>query len=204
MNKVDHKVTLKALYNPKPKEFAVTKIPPLNFLMVDGAGDPNSQAFKDAAQTLYAVAFALKFAVKKHHHSDYTVMPLEGLWWTSDNHFDHAAKNRDNWRWTLMVMQPEVVTADLVQQTIGEVRRKKNPPALDCLRFERYDEGLAVHTLYFGPYSDEHPTIEAMYRFMESCGYAHNGKHHEIYLNDPSRVAPEKMRTILRQPIRHK
>jgi hypothetical protein len=176
----------------------------MNFLMVDSAGDPNSPLFGEAAQTLYAVAYALKFAVKKQHGIDYTVMPLEGLWWTSDDHFDHAAKNRDNWRWTLMVVQPEVVTADLAQQTIGEVRRKKNPSAIDRLRFERYDEGLAVHTLYFGPYSNEYPTIEAMYRFIESSGYVHHGKHHEIYLNDPSRVAPEKVRTIIRQPIRRK
>ncbi|MFN8376619.1 MAG: GyrI-like domain-containing protein [Anaerolineae bacterium] len=203
MNKLDLRTSLKTLYHPSGREYSVVTVPPLNFLMIDGAGDPRSaQEYRDAVSTLYAAAYTLKFAVKQQQDIDFAVMPLEGLWWTADGLYDPHAPNRDNWRWTMMIVQPECVSAELVQQTIVEVQRKKNPPLIERLRFECYDEGLAAHILYTGAYADEFPTIEAMYRFMEGCGYAHNGKHHEIYLNAPNRVPPEKLKTIIRQPIR--
>lgn len=202
MNKVDLKRDLKHLYYAG-KEHAIVDVPSMNFLMVDGAGDPNTaSAYQDAVQTLYAVAYTLKFAVKKQQAVDYGVMPLEGLWWTSDSGYDPLAQSRDNWRWTMMIMQPEWVNAEMVGQVIEDVRGKKNPPAIGLVRFEPYAEGLAAQVLYTGPYANEYPTIEGLHHFFQEQGYQHNGKHHEIYLSDPNRTAPQKLKTILRQPVR--
>jgi hypothetical protein len=203
MNKVDLKLKLKHLYKPGGQEYTIVEVPRMNFLMVDGAGDPNTaSAYQEAVQTLYTVAYALKFAVKKQQATDYGVMPLEGLWWTSDGNYDPLAQSRDNWRWTMMIMQPEFIGAEMVSQIMEEVKGKKNPPAIDLMRFAPYDEGLAAQVLYTGPYADEYPVIEGMHHFMQEQGYLHNGKHHEIYLSDPNRTAPERLKTILRQPIR--
>jgi hypothetical protein len=188
------------LYKPSKKEFSLVDVPPMNFLMVDGHGNPNTvPEYPQAIEALYAMAYTIKFTLKPSG-IDYGVPPLESLWWMEGTPgFNPAAK--DNWDWTAMIMQPEWVTTSLVEQTRGEVMKKKDPPALPRLRFESYHEGLSVQILYIGPYADEGPTIARMHDHIADLGYHLHGKHHEIYLGDPRRSAPEKLRTIIRQPI---
>lgn len=202
MTKIDLRKELKHLYASPPGEFTLVDVPPLPFLMVDGKGDPNvSSAFEEAVQALYGMAYTLKFATKKELGVDYTVMGLEGLWWTEGAaEFDLQA--REEWLWTLMILQPSLITAEMVETARAELARKKELPALSRLRFETYHEGLSVQTMYIGAYADEGPTIARMHQFIHGQGYTFNGRHHEIYLGDPRRTAPEKLRTILRQPVR--
>jgi hypothetical protein len=202
--KLDHKKTLKALYNPPANDFTLIDVPPLNFLRIDGAGDPNSAPeYKTAVEALYAVSFAIKFALKKAQGVDYTVMPLEGLWWADDYALFTTQRDKSRWRWTLMVMQPEMVTAELACAMIDEVRAKKKLPRAADLRFEVYHEGLSLQIMHNGSYDDETPTLARLHNeYIPQNGYTENGLHHEIYLNDPNRVAPEKLRTVLRQPVR--
>jgi hypothetical protein len=202
MPKIDLKKELKHLYQPSAKEVAVVDVPEMNFLMIDGAGDPNtSQEYQDAIEALYAVAYALKFVVKKRDPEvDYVVPPLEGLWWAEEmNAFRMGDK--DAWQWTAMIMQPEVVTQELVDEAVQEVARKKDPPALPKIRFESYPEGLSVQIMHIGPYSEEAPTIEKLHAFAQQNGYQLRGKHHEIYLSDPRRTAPDRLKTVIRQPV---
>jgi len=175
----------------------------MNFLMIDGSGNPNtSQDFKDAVEALYALAYALKFIVKKGELAvDYTVMPLEGLWWTDDM-TEFSIDNKDIWKWTLMIMQPEFVSKDLFFEALEQVRKKKNLVALSNIRFESLHEELAAQIMHIGSYDAEAPTIEKLHNFIKENGYELTGKHHEIYLSDPRKSAPEKMKTVLRQPIR--
>lgn len=201
MEKRDFRKEFKQLYNPSAKQVSAVVIPPMNFLMVDGAGDPNnSQSFTEATEALYSLSYTLKFA-SKAAGVDYSVMPLEGLWWLEGNNFD-LLSDRSLWRWTLMVMQPDPITREMVTGAVAEVRRKKNPPALDRVRFEVYDEGLVAQLLHIGPYSAEMPNVERVHNYIIQQGSTLVGKHHEIYLGDPSRTAPEKLKTILRQPMR--
>lgn len=201
MVKVDFKRELKHLYNPSQKVFSVVDVPPMSFVMIDGHGDPNrAPEYQEAVEALYAVAYGLKFMVKKEQGVDYGVLPLEGLWWVDDM-AEFSMEAKEEWDWTMMVMQPEWVTAELVERARADVARKKNPPALPKLRFEVYHEGLAVQILYVGPYDEEAPTIARMHAFAEQEGYALRGKHHEIYLSDPRRTAPERLKTVIRQPI---
>lgn len=200
MSKIDLRKDLKHLYNPSRKDVTVVDVPPMSFLMIDGQGDPNtSPAYQQAMEALYATSYALKFALKPQG-VDYVVMPPEGLWWTDDMaRLDLEAKGR--WQWTVMIMQPKWVTADLVERVRQEVARKKDLPALPRMRFETYHEGLSVQIMYVGAYADEGPTIARLHAFAEAQGYQLRGKHHEIYLSDPRRTAPEKLRTIIRQPV---
>ncbi|UCG04107.1 MAG: GyrI-like domain-containing protein [Candidatus Heimdallarchaeota archaeon] len=204
MKKIDFKKELKEYYsNVSPKEFSIVDVPPLNFLMIDGQGYPGtSQEYQDAMQTLYPLSYTLKFMMKKKG-KDYVVMPIEGLWWAENmNVFTEAfMEKKDEWLWTSMIMQPDFITQELVDQAIKDVRKKKDPPAISKLRFENYHEGLSVQILYFGSYSDEGPTISRMHQYAEDQGYRLRGKHHEIYLSDPRRTKPEKLKTIIRQPI---
>lgn len=197
----DFKKELKHLYQPSAKKFEVVDVPPMKFLMIDGHGDPNTaQEYKDAVEALYAVAYALKFRSKKEKGMDYVVPPLEGLWWVE--HMEQfSMENKSAWNWTMMVMQPEWITQEMFGAALGEVERKKNLPALSQLKLETYHEGLAVQILHIGPYSAEAPTIAQMHAFMDENGYKLAGKHHEIYLSDPRKVAPEKLKTVLRQPV---
>lgn len=202
--KTDYKKVLKELYAPSGKAFSIVTVPPLNYLMVDGRGDPNnSPTYTDAVQALYSVSYALKFMAKNELEQDYTVMPLQGLWWSEDNsHF--VSNEREAWEWTMMVMQPDLITAEMVQTCIEKSRKKKPLASLDALRLERYDEGEAAQILYTGAYSDEAETIARLHDFIDEQGYDKAGKHHEIYLSDPNRVAAEKLKTILRYPIKRK
>jgi hypothetical protein len=205
MAKVDFKKQLKHLYQPSAKAFAVVDVPPMQFLMIDGHGDPNTaQEYQDALEALYAVAYTLKFASKKALGMDYVVPPLEGLWWAEDMDVFTASSDKSTWDWTMMIMQPEWVTQEMFEEAVAQVEKKKNPPALPRLRLETYDEGSAVQIMHIGPYAAEGPTIARMHAFIAENGYEPAGKHHEIYLSDPRRTAPEKMKTVLRQPIRKK
>ncbi len=178
-------------------------VPPLTYIMVDGEGDPNtSQQYQDAIQVLYALSYTLKFAIKRGEAQvDYVVMPLEGLWWVDEmDEFD--IDDKDAWKWTSMILQPEPVTPELFAEAFEEVQKKKNLPALEKARLEELHEGLSAQIMHIGPYAEETPTIEKLHSFIRDNGYELSGKHHEIYLGDPRRAAPEKLKTVIRQPMK--
>lgn len=202
MGKVDYKDKLKHLYKPSAKKVEVVTAPKMNFLMIDGQGDPNtSKSFQEAVESLYALSYTIKFMVKKGDLAvDYGVMPLEGLWWTNDmSKFSVESKN--DWKWTLMILQPEIVTKKLVSEAIKLVRVKKNPAALLKLRFEPFSEGKAAQTMHIGPFSEEGPTVQRVHAFIKENGSRLRDKHHEIYLSDIRKAAPAKWKTIIRQPM---
>ncbi len=200
--KFDYKKELKHLYWPPRGKFTLVDVPPLNFLMVDGEGNPNvSPLFQEACEALYGMAYTLKFLLKPQG-IEFTVAPLEGLWWAEDM-AAFSLEQKESWHWTVMIMQPAWVTAEHVAQARQDLARKKNPTALPRLRFDTYHEGLSVQTMYLGAYADEGATIAAMHAFAREQGFALHGKHHEIYLGDPRRTAPEKLKTVIRQPIRN-
>lgn len=202
MEKIDLKKTLKHLYQPSAKEIVCVDVPEMNFLMVDGEGDPNtSQSFRDAIEALYPVSYTLKFMVKKGEMGiDYGVLPLEALWW-ADDMSAFTTGNKDVWKWTVMIMQPEFITREMVEEAMEEVARKKKPVSLPLVRFESFKEGKAAQTMHIGQFSEEGPTIEKVHSFIENNGSRRVGKHHEIYLSDLRRVAPEKWKIIVRQPM---
>jgi len=202
MNKTDFKKTLKHLYNP-PRRFVTVEVPEMQFLMVDGHGDPNTaQDYKDAVEALYTVAYKTKFMSKNGMEIDYTVPPLEGLWWAEDME-TFIIRDKSQWDWTMMIMTPDWIGAEIFADAVEQVRKAKDPAALDKVRLERYHEGLSVQIMHIGSYDDEGPVLSQMHSdFIPNNGYVENGKHHEIYLSDPRRVAPEKLKTVLRQPIK--
>jgi len=204
VDKVDFKRELRHLYRPSSKAFAVVDVPPMQFLMVDGHGDPNTaRAYQDALEALYAVAYKLKFLSKRQLERDYVVPPLEGLWWAEDMDTFTIGRDKTAWDWTMMIMQPEWITQEMFAGAVQEVVRSKNVPALPKLRLEAYHEGLVVQILHLGSYDDEGPTLHRMHHeFMPQNDFEPAGKHHEIYLSDPRRVAPERRKTVLRQPVR--
>ena len=202
MTKIDVKKELKHLCNPSVKEVEIVNVPLLSFLMIDGSGDPNTvQKYKDAVEALFAVSYALKFIVKKEKGVDYGVLPLEGLWWTDDM-TQFSMENKDLWKWTSMIMQPEYVTEDLVDRALEQVAKKKDLPSLPKVRSESFQEGLSAQIMHIGPYSAEGPTITCLHNFIREKGYELREKHHEVYLSDPRRSAPERMKTVIRQPIK--
>ena len=200
MKKVDYKKKLKHLYGPSSKKIVIVEVPPMNYFMVDGEGGPAAESYQQAIEALYGLSFTVKFDVKKGVGLDYTVMPLEGLWWAKDI-TAFSADRKDEWQWKMMIMQPDHVTAKHVNAATKQLREKKNPLALDKIRFESYHEGPSVQILHIGPYDDEGPTIAQMHKFIDENGYQLHMKHHEIYLSDPRRSKPEKLKTVLRQPI---
>lgn len=216
MTKIDFKKEWKHLYNPPKGEFTVVDVPSMNFLMLDGQGDPNTaQEYQDAIEALYAVAFKLKFTSKKVLGKDYVVPPLEGLWGSGGMETKlieakdeaewlerFAASDKDTWRWTMMVMQPEWVTEDMFKEVGEQVRKAKGLSAIEKMRWETYHEGLSVQIMYVGPFADEGPTLAKMHLdFLPNNGYIEDGMHHEIYLSDARKTAPEKLMTVLRQPV---
>ncbi len=204
MTKVDFKKTLKHLYIP-PKKFVTVEVPPMQFLMIDGHGDPNSaQEYQDAVEALYAVAYKIKFVSKKALEKDYTVPPLEGLWWAEDMQ-SFITREKSAWEWTMMIMTPEWIGDEIYADAVEQVRKTKNPISLDKIRLRDYDEGLSVQIMHIGSYDDEGPVLAKMHNdFIPENGLVKRGKHHEIYLSDPRRVAPEKLKTVLRQPVKKK
>lgn len=201
MTKIDLKQQLKQLYQPSAKEVVLVDVPPMNYLMLDGEGDPNtSPAYADAVEALYAVAYTVKFMVKKGPLAiDYGVMPLEGLWWTADM-AQFTTADKSNWQWTMMIMQPDFVTVELVNQAIAEATKKKKLAAIAQMRFAALAEGRCAQILHIGPFSAEGPTIAKVHQFIAARGKLH-GKHHEIYLSDIRKADPAKWKTIIRQPM---
>ena len=201
MVKIDFKKELKHLYSPSAKEVVAVDVPVMNFLLIDGERDPNTaQQYRDAVEALFSVSYTIKFMVKKEAGVDFGVMPLEGLWWVDDM-TKFSTERKDEWKWTSMIMQPKYVTAKHVNAAVEAVRKKRNLPALSKLRFDSFHEGVAAQIMHIGPYSDEGPDIAKIHVFIRNSGHALSGKHHEIYLNDARRTAPEKLKTILRQPM---
>lgn len=201
MEKLDLKKTLKQFYLPSSKEVIQVEIPPMNYLMIDGHGDPNtSELFSNAIETLFSISYTLKFMVKKGSlEIDYGVMPLEGLWWADDmTHF--SVDDKSNWLWTLMIMQPDFITKEMVTQASDAVEKKKKI-SIANVRFEAFSEGLCAQILYIGPFSEEGPTVEKVHKYVDSCG-TRIGKHHEIYLSDTQKTAPSKWKTVIRQPMK--
>jgi hypothetical protein len=202
MQKLDLKKQWKHLYQPEPGVFTEVDVPSLTYLMVDGEGDPNSGAFQQVVEALYSLSYTLKFSLKKSPRPvDYGVMPLQGLWWADDPRVFHQA-DKSLWKWTAMILQPEFISKMQVDAAFDQVRKKKSPVALDRVRFESLKEGRSVQILYTGPFSEEGPTIQRMHDFIHAAGKELYGRHHEIYLSDARRTAPEKLKTILRQPMR--
>ena len=196
---MDYSKDLKQYYFP-PARPHILELPPFQFIMVDGQGDPGSApAYQQALQVLYGLSYGLKFANKKTGRDDYKVFPLEGLWWVENNAIDWYNKN--SWSWTAMIQQPDFINVEEFKAAQAEAIAKKKDPSFNNARLETYHEGLCVQTMYYGAYADEHPTIMALHQFAADQGYTLHGKHHEIYLGDPRRTAPEKLRTVIRQPI---
>ena len=202
MEKIDYKKQLKHLYGPSAKKVEIVDVPQMNFLMVDGEGDPNtSKSFSEAIEAHYPLSYTLKFMVKKGELCvDYGVLPLEALWW-ADDMSAFSTGNKDAWKWTVMLMQPEFITPKMVEEATEEVQRKKEPVSLPFVRFEAFKEGKAAQIMHIGPFSEEGPAIERVHSFIENNGSHRIGKHHEIYLSDIRRAAPEKWKTIVRQPM---
>ena len=206
MNKIDLRKELKNFYQPSAKQVAVVDVPAFQFAMIDGEIEAgvlpgDSPAFQQAVEALYGIAYTLKFASKlrKIDPIDYTVMGLEGLRWVEDGEFN--INDATGWRWTAMILQPDHITLEMNQEALAQLRIKRPNPALDLLRLERFHEGLCMQIMHIGPYATEPATIARMEAFAQENGYRKHGVHHEIYLGDPRRSDPAKLKTILRQPI---
>lgn len=202
MTKLDLRKQLKEFYQPPARKFTIADIPALNFVMIDGRGDPNtSEAYRQAIEALYSLAYTLKFMLKKESDQDFTVLPLEGLWWGDDMaHFADLPK--DTWKWTMMIALPDFVTRPRLQRAREQAVARKPLPGLELARLERFREGRSAQTTYIGPFADEGPTIAALHAFIRENGYVLAGKHHEIYMSDPRRTAPSKFKTVIRQPMK--
>jgi hypothetical protein len=202
MKSIDLKKDLKYLYQPSAKEVELVKVPKFHYLMIDGEGDPNtSHAFHEGVQALYAVAYTLKFMIKKEKQTDYPVTPLEGLWWMDDM-TQFTWENKGAWKWTLMILQPAIATKPLFKKAVRQATEKKGLPALSKIRLESYTEGLAVQIMHIGPYAEEAPTVQKLHAAAREHGCELRGKHHEIYLGDPRKSNPDKLKTVLRQPVK--
>lgn len=212
MKMLDLKKQYKHLYAPSAKQVEAVNVPRLQFAMIDGAVEKgyepgNSPGFQEATQALYGVSYTLKFMLKKRSTNpvNYPVMALEGLWWVADGRFDIARK--DNWLYTVMIMQPDVITPDLFAQAVAETRRKRgDSAALSKLRLEPFEEGPCMQIMHIGPYAAEPATVEKMRLYAAENGYRDRvgpagGKHHEIYLSDPRKADPAKLKTVLRHPV---
>ena len=202
MTKTDFKKTLDS-YQAKAGQFRIVEVPPMQYLMIDGHGDPNSsQEFADALQTLYPVAYKLKFASKQDLGRDYVVMPLEGLWWSKDMETFTVARDKSRWDWTVMLMVPEWTTSEMFDAAVAKVAAKNPPASLERVRLETLEEGRCVQTLHLGSFDDEAEILDRMHHeFIPGSGHRMTGKHHEIYFSDFRKVEPGKLRTILRQPV---
>lgn len=211
MKILDLKKQYKYLYQPSAKKVETVQVPKLQFAMIDGAIEKGSEpgkspSFAEATQALYSMAYTLKFMLKKRKTNviDYPVMALEGLWWVEDGMFDITIK--DNWFYTLMILQPEVITPGIFEEAREQVRMKKgDSELLSKVRLAHFEEGLCVQVMHIGPYATEPATIDRMHAYMHENGLKDNvgpnGKHHEIYMSDPRRVAPDKVKTVLRHPV---
>jgi hypothetical protein len=191
MEKVDFTKALKHLYRPSATSFALVDVPQMTYLMLDGHGDPNTaQAYREAVEALYAVAYRAKFISKDELAKDYVVPPLEGLWWAEDMSSFTTARDKRAWDWTLMILLPDWINAEIYQRAVGEVGQKKDLPGLHKIRREQYHEGLCVQILHIGSYDAEGPVLARLHQeWMVQQGFVENGKHHEIY-SDRTQVCP--------------
>ncbi len=189
-------------YAARRGRFDLVTVPPLQYLMCDGAGDPNTApAYRQALEALYPVAFALKFASKRELDRDYVVPPLEGLWWADDPALFTTRRDKSSWQWTLMILVPDWLTREHVDRA-REAAGAKGVDGVHAVRLDTLDEGLSVQTLHVGSYDDEAPVLAELHdRVIPERGLRMTGHHHEIYLSDARRTAPDKLRTILRQPV---
>jgi hypothetical protein len=202
MEKIDFKRTLKGLNQPSARDFTIVDVPEMQFIKVDGEGDPDGAGYADAVGWLYAVAYATKLSSKSELGRDYVVPPLEGLWWAGDLTVFADGGDRNAWSWTMMILQPEWVTQDMHDAGLARAAKKLGEPD-PTLRLEPFHEGLSVQILHIGPYSAEAPTIARLHQvFLPENGLVENGNHHEIYLGDPGRTPPDKLKTVLRQPVK--
>jgi len=204
---MDYKKEYKDLYMPKDTAMLI-EVPAMNFIMVDGKGDPNNNSeFQEAVELLYGLSFTIKMSKMKGSQPDgyfeYVVPPLEGLWWIDEGEF--LFEDRGNWKWTLMIRQPEFVTAEFFEWACKELKNKKPALPVERTRFASFYEGLCVQIMHNGPYAKEPETMEKIDGFMKANGLqdrlGHGGKHHEIYLSDPRKSKPENMKTVLRHPV---
>jgi len=203
MEKVDLKKELKTLYTAPIGGFTILDVPPLVYFMIDGHGDPNVEpGYQNAVEALYATSYTLKFMSKDSLGKDYVVPPLEGLWWAEDLS-DFLSRRKDRWSWTMMIMVPNFVPQITAEAAIVRASEKKNLSALSQVRFAPLEEGRCVQTLHIGSYDSEGPILKRMHEeFLPSKELTEAGIHHEIYLSDPRKEAPDKLKTILRQPVR--
>jgi hypothetical protein len=201
MQTYDVKKDLKALYAPKPGDFQVVDVPELAFLMINGHGDPNtSSEYRRAVEALYAASYAVRAVAKRSLNRVHTVAPLEGLW-SAENLEVFRTRDKSAWDWTMMITQPDWITAEIVDEALASAR-KKQLPALDRLRFEHLTEGRSVQILHVGSYDDEGPTLARLHdEYLPNNGLAPIGRHHEVYLSDPRRTEPATLKTVLRQPV---
>ncbi len=200
--KLDFKKELKQFYQPPPNEFVEIEMPELRFVMIDGEGDPNTvEAYPRALEWLYSTSYAMKFSSKNILKRDYVVPPLEGLWW-ADDPADFVARNKDAWKWTMMIMVPDFITEEMYGAAVEKTMEKLGT-APSSLRLRSLCEGLCLQTMHIGSYDDEGPTLAKLHdQLMPERSVTFNGPHHEIYIGDPRRVQPDRLKTVLRQPIR--
>lgn len=201
MAAIDLKKTYQAGYRARVGKPALVEVPARPYLMIDGTGDPNtSEGYREAVAALYAFAYGVRAVIKEEMGDAYTVMPLEGLWW-SDDMRTFSVDDKGSWKWTMMICQPGPATSEMVEKVILRVMGDKGLAAGEQARFERYGDGLAAQVMHVGPYADEAPTIRLLHDFIESEGLMFTGRHHEIYLGDPRRTDPARLKTIIRQPV---
>lgn len=201
MEKTDFKKKLKELYLPSNKDFALVNVPEMQFVMIDGEGSPDGEGYTQAVQWLFSVIYPIKFIAKKKIGKDFVAPPLEGLWWADDMD-DFVSGNKDNWKWRAMIVTPDWVNQEMFEKAVTKAEKKLGEVP-GSLRLENYNEGKSVQIMHIGAYSDEAPTLARLHKeFLPENNLMPNGHHHEIYLNDPRRVAPEKLKTVLRQPVR--
>ena len=203
MDQVDLRKQLRHLYSPSAKRPEVVDVPALNFLTLSGTGSPDAPEFQAAVAAIYAVAFDLRFSLKRERGLDSPVMPLEGLWWTLAPLTSNAeiVGDKRGWHWTLMIAEPDAVTAEDVASAKTRAAHRLPATPLADLGYERFEEGLAVQVMHIGPYSAELPTIDRLHAFAREQGFTLRGKHHEVYLGDPRRAKPEALKTIIRMPV---
>ena len=202
VEKLDLKRVLKEFYSPPAKKMMLVDVPEFTFLTQTGMGDPNSAtAFGNAVSALYTLAYTLKFMLKAEGKTqDFTVMPLEAIWWVDGGTL--SPETRSEWQWRAQILQPDFVTEELLEEARKSARAKKPEVAVDSVQLLREAEGICAQALHIGSYAEEKSTIEQMVAFAAQQGYVPAGRHHEIYMSDPARTAPAKLRTVLRQPVR--
>lgn len=201
MDKLDFKKLYKTYYSPKSDKPEIISMPRMQFLMVDGRGDPNNSAdFQAAFGLLYGTAYTMKFSRKKTGKTDFSIGALEGLWWNEKGEA-FGMDRKDDWYWTLMLWVPDDITQDEFETARGALKARKPELTTERIRLGTYKEGVVVQIMHIGPYDTEQSDVEKMHSFASAEGYTQSGKHHEIYFGDPRRTVPEKLRTILRHPL---